>query len=98
MSQQTNKDMKLGELLRALGAVEPADLTETVKLAVQVGLPLGRALVLSGHLNEDELDAALEVQALMKSGNLALTVANKAFSMVRAGAPLQDALEKAGWD
>lgn len=98
MSQQTNKDLKLGELLRALGAVEPADLTETVKLAVQVGLPLGRALVLSGHLNEDELDAALEVQALLKSGNLTLTVAQKAFGQVRAGAQLQDALEAAGWD
>jgi CBS domain-containing protein len=90
--------MRLGELLRALDAVQPNDLSETMKLAVQAGLPLGRALVLSGHINEDELDSALEIQALMKSGDLSLTVASKAFGLVRGGLPLSDALEKAGWD
>jgi hypothetical protein len=98
MAQQVNKDLKLGELLRALGAVESTDLSETLKLAVQVGLPLGRALVLAGHLSEDELDAALEIQALMRQGNLTIPVATRAFALVHAGQVLGAALEQSGWD
>jgi hypothetical protein len=98
MSQQVNKDVKLGELLRAVGAVEPTDLSETLKLAVQVGLPLGRALVLAGHISEEELDAALEMQALIRQGNLTIPIAGRAFVHVHAGHPLSMALELSGWD
>jgi hypothetical protein len=98
MSQQVNKDLKLGELLRALGAVEATDLSETLKLAVQVGLPLGRALVLAGHLSEDELDAALEIQALIRQGNLTIPIASRAFAYVHGGQTLGMALEQSGWD
>jgi len=98
MSQQVNKDLKLGELLRAVGAVDATELTETLKLALQVGLPLGRAMVLAGHLSEDELDAALEIQALIRQGSLTIAVAARAFALVHAGSPLSAALDQSGWD
>jgi hypothetical protein len=92
------KELKLGELLRTLNIVGASELAETIKLAVQVGLPLGRALVLSGHLTEEELDIALEIQTLIKKNDLPVPIAGRAFNLVRSdGVSLHEALKKSGW-
>lgn len=98
MSQQTNKELKLGELLRAIGAVDPAELHETIKLAVQAGLPLGRALVLGGHISEEELEAALEMQTLIRRNTLNVETAREAYVHVKSGIRLKQALDLIGWE
>ncbi|HEY9784763.1 MAG TPA: hypothetical protein V6D17_05110, partial [Candidatus Obscuribacterales bacterium] len=93
------KEQKIGELLRTLDFVNESELDETIKLAVQVGLPLGRSLVLAGHIKEEDLKLVLEIQNLMRTSGLPIAVARKAVSFVRAeGLPIREALQRAGWD
>lgn len=99
MTETTRGEIKLGELLQALGIVGSSQLADSVKLAVQVGLPLGRALVLSAHVSEEDLDCALEIQSLIRQQGLPLAVAIKAFNISREQTlPLHKGLELAGWD
>ena len=98
MSQPVNKQMRLGDLLKAISAVDGAELVETLKLAVQAGLPLGRALVLAGHLTEEELEAALEIQQLIRRSSMGLAAAETTFGFVRSGLSLQESLKLAGWE
>ncbi len=95
---QLNKQMRLGELLKTISAVDSAELVETLKLAVQAGLPLGRALVLAGHLTEEELEAALEIQQLMRRSSMGLAAAATTFGYVRQGLSLAESLKLAGWE
>lgn len=96
---KSTKDMKIGELLRALDLVNERDIEDTIKMALQVGLPLGRALVLAGLLRDDDLKVVLEIQNWMRTAELPLAVARKAMGLVRSeGLPIREALQRAGWD
>ncbi len=94
---KSDREIKIGELLKALGLVKETQLAETLRLAVQVGLPLGRSLVVAGHLTEEELDVALELQVLMKSGSMTLGDAKRVFGLVTdEGIALTEALNRLG--
>jgi hypothetical protein len=94
---KSDREIKIGELLKALGLVKETQLAETLRLAVQVGLPLGRSLVVAGHLTEEELEVALELQVLMKSGSMNLADAKRVYGFVtEEGIALKDALNRLG--
>jgi hypothetical protein len=76
------REIKIGQLLQALGLVKETQLHETLRLAVQAGLPLGRALIAAGHLNEEELNVALELQTFIRAGDLLLPEAIRVFGLV----------------
>ncbi|HEY9678353.1 MAG TPA: hypothetical protein V6C76_10110 [Drouetiella sp.] len=77
------KDMRLGEMLQALGIVSREQLNEAIRMAGEVALPLGRALVLYGYLSQDQLNLSLELQSLVKNKGLPLPTAITAYKHVR---------------
>lgn len=92
------KDLRLGEMLQALGIVSRDQLSEAIKMAGEVALPLGRALVLYGYLTQDELNTALELQSLIKNKGLPLPTAVQAHNYMRTRSiDLGEALLAAGY-
>lgn len=94
---KNEREMRLGELIKALGLVKETQLAATLRRALQVGLPLGRALVMSGYLTEDELSIALEMQALLRADEISLSEGIQAFTLAAAdGLSLGEALKRLG--
>jgi hypothetical protein len=77
--------VKLGDLLVRLNLIGQSDLDEALHVAPQYGLPLGRTLVLSGHLTEEELQVAVELQSLVNLKHLPLESAKKIVATVKSG-------------
>lgn len=93
-----SKDTRLGELLKSLGIISRTQLTEAVRLAGEVVMPLGRALVLYGYVSQDLLNIALEFQILMKNRGLPIEAARRAYGYMQTEKlNIGDALTKAGW-
>lgn len=94
---ETASARKLGELLVDLGVFTEEEIGETVQIAVQIGLPLGRALILSNKLREEQLRIVLQIQSLLKDHVLDMATARKVLHSVRfEGLTLSDALQKFG--
>jgi hypothetical protein len=94
---KNEREMRLGELIKALGLVKETQLAATLRRALQVGLPLGRALVMSGYLTEDELSVALEMQALLRADEITLADGTQAFALASSeGISLAEALKRLG--
>src|SRR5277367_4184359 len=97
MMGKGNKEIRLGELIKALGLVKESQLATTLRRAMQVGLPIGRALVMSGYVTEDELSTALEIQSLLRADEVSLEEASQAFNLVSVeGVSLIVALKRIG--
>lgn len=94
---KNEREMRLGELIKALGLVKETQLAATLRRALQVGLPIGRALVMSGYLTEDELSVALEMQTLLRADEISLAEGIQAFSVASSeGISLGEALKRQG--
>lgn len=92
---ETASARKLGELLVDLGVFTEEEIRETVQIAVQIGLPLGRALILSNKLREEQLRIVLQIQSLLKDRVLDMPTASKVLKAVRfEGLTLSAALQK----
>jgi hypothetical protein len=95
---ETTAGLRIGEILQALGLVSDRQLKEAVRLAGEVALPLGRAVVLYGFLSQRELDMALEIQALVKNKGLPIDTGVRAFKLAtRDKVDLGAALESVGY-
>ncbi|MBS1956414.1 MAG: hypothetical protein JST89_19665 [Cyanobacteria bacterium SZAS-4] len=95
---ETKRAVKLGALLVGLEFITQQELVAIMDMANQVGMPLGRALVLSGKITDAELNIALQLHALMRTSDVAMDTAKKTFSLVcYQGMPLIDALQRTGW-
>jgi hypothetical protein len=95
-SEQT-RPIKFGDLLVRLKLVDAKDLHDALLVAPQFGLPLGRTLVLSGKISEDELQLAVELQPLINQHGYAVDAAIKAADLVRNhGCSAADALRDSG--
>lgn len=77
------KTIKFGDLLVRLQLIKESDLMDSLKVAPQFGLPLGRTLVLSGLLSENELQLAIEVQNLVNHKGYSIASAKQAADLVR---------------
>jgi hypothetical protein len=95
---ETKRAVKLGALLVGLEFITQQELVAIMDMANQVGMPLGRALVLSGKITDAELNIALQLHALMRTSDVSMETAKKTFSLVcYQGMPLIDALQRTGW-
>lgn len=74
---------KLGELLVYLELITEETLDEVIQLAVQINLPLGRALILSNKLDEHELRSVLQLQHLLRAKTVKLEESREIFARVR---------------
>lgn len=72
------------DLLFRAGQLTPDQLKEASDLVkrMPVPLPLGRVLAMEGHIEERTVDAAVEVEALLKRGVVTLDQAMKALTLV----------------
>lgn len=97
-ANQDRRDVKIGEMLVAVGVVTSGDLQEAIQIAKRMNLPIGRVIVMSGVITEGNLQYALEAQSLIKDGLLdyetAITALTNAYSSQRS---LQDALVDLRW-
>ncbi len=101
MSEQSkteSKDVKIGELLLAVNVVTSGDLQEAIQIAKRMKLPIGRVIVMSGVITEQNLQYALEAQSLIRDGMLELDTAIMALSnALKHNYSLQDALAELRW-
>jgi hypothetical protein len=95
---ETKRAVKLGALLVGLEFITQQELIAIMDMANQVGMPLGRALVLSGKITDAELTIALQLHGLMRTSDVSMETAKKTFSLVcYQGMPLLNALQRTGW-
>jgi len=91
-------DLRLGQVLIDIGMISQQDLNQALNLAREVGLPVGRVLVMSSFVSEENLQAAVQLQSLLKDQlvdpNSARQVAG---ILLRTKLTLEQALEQIGW-
>lgn len=94
----TNNDIKIGELLTGVGVVTSGDLQEAIQIAKRMNLPIGRVIVMSGVISEQNLQYALEAQSLIRDGMLDRDTAVTALkNCYKKSQPLQEALAEQKW-
>jgi tetratricopeptide (TPR) repeat protein len=64
----TAEEKKSGELLTEAGLVDPARLQEGLAVAQDRELPIGRALISLNYLTDQDLEAVLQAQLLLREG------------------------------
>ena len=75
--------LKFGDLLVRLKLIGESDLADALKVAPQFGLPIGRTLVLTGFLTDEELQLVVELQPLIASQTLSIDKARGAVSALK---------------
>lgn len=94
-----SNDLRIGPLLVETGMVSGAELEKAVKIAAEAELPLGKALVLCGVLNQKHLEAIVELQSLLREGAIPLELLGKTMRLVCARSmSAREALAALGWN
>ncbi len=62
--------IRVGELLVEAGIVSSSEMTEAIQVSKRLGVPIGRVLTMSGWVPEPLLEATLQVQHLMRAGEV----------------------------
>ncbi len=86
--------VRVGDMLVAARVVSSADITEAIQLSKRLSTPIGRVLITSGCVTEKILHAALDLQSLIRDGEVPLESALKALSQVdKTSCSVNEALE-----
>lgn len=94
----TSKIPLFGELLIEFNFLKREDLDKSVREALQLSVPLGRALILSNKVSEADVNLTVALQSMMKIWDLPLAKAKLAVPIAkREGIPISDALARLGW-
>ncbi len=95
---ETNAPVRIGELLIHLGLLTESDLMEASHVAVDLGLPLGRALVMSDYISDEQLKAIIQAQSLLKDNAIDIATIATAMKLVGdSGCTFEEALAKTGY-
>lgn len=90
--------VRLGDLLTGAGLLEQQELREAIQIAKHQSLPVGRVLIMSGYLTENQLQSTIQAQSLLKDGLIDLDLALQALRLLAAEAlPLDAALDRLGF-
>ena len=93
-----NQGVRLGDLLTTAGLLRVEALREAMHTAKQQQMPVGRILITSGYLTENQLQAAVQAQSLLKDGLVEMPVVIKALGILaNEQGNLEQALAKCGW-
>lgn len=65
----------VGEMLIAAGIINYVNLNEALHLAKKASSPVGRILLMTGALQQRDLDSALQAQSMVRSGSISLDFA-----------------------
>ena len=89
----------LGDLAVQLEAVSSEQVIQSLAISSDTGLPLGRVLVLSGLITENDLSNLILCQSLLREDLVQLEQVRNAFLRVRGSSRrLEDALLELGWE
>lgn len=98
MTSDLQKEMRLGNLLIQLQLLSESDLQEAAQLAVELSLPLGKVLVMSGFITDEQLQAIVHAQSMLKDQIVSIDVARSAMKIVsNQRISWEEALTAAGW-
>lgn len=89
---ETNRNLKLGELLVAAGLISRRDLDGHLSLAQFMGLPLGNLLVREKKLSSELLKVAIRLQTLISDGMISLELACRAMRDILRGFSAAEAI------
>jgi len=64
------KSVRVGELLVDAQIISSAEMTEAIQVSKRLGVPIGRVLMMSGSVRHDELAASLQIQPLVREGQI----------------------------
>lgn len=89
---------RIGELLVAANVVRADKLVEALHLSKKTKSPIGRTLMSLGQLTEQDLEAAIDLQALLRAGVISTEFGIRALNVaVKNRVSLQQAFVKLGW-
>jgi hypothetical protein len=89
--------IRIGEFLGLLQVISPSILDETLRVAKELDLPVGRATVLRGLITNEELSNLIHLHGLVRSKAIAIEEAKEAFMISRREKwPIRDALVALG--
>ena len=93
-----NPGVRLGDLLTSAGLLKIEALREAMLTAKQQAMPVGRILITSGYLTENQLQAAVQAQSLLKDGLVEMSIVVKALGiLVTEQTSLEQAMSRCGW-
>jgi hypothetical protein len=93
-----NPGVRLGDLLTSAGLLKIDALREAMLTAKQQNMPVGRILITSGYLTENQLQAAVQAQSLLKDGLVEMPIVVKALGLlVHEQTSLEQAMARCGW-
>jgi tetratricopeptide (TPR) repeat protein len=89
---------RIGELIESLGLLSPREWQEALQVSQETGLPLGKIMVMSGHITNELLGAVIEAQTMLREGLLDLPTASAALIKIKeTNCTFQQALELRGF-
>ncbi len=95
---RSSQSHRLGELLISAGILRADKLPEALQVAKKTGAPIGRVLVMFGGLKEADIDAALEIQRLIRNATIAADLGIQALHEASSdGTPVEETLQKSGY-
>lgn len=90
-------EIRIGEFIAALDVLPPTKLKPALKVSQDLGLPLGRTLVVRGLLTNEEVNNLLDLHSLFKRGSVEFSNVSEAYSMSkRRGWQAREALSALG--
>lgn len=96
--QADTRQIRIGDLLIKACIVQQHELAEAMDIASSLGLPIGKVMVMSGYLDQSVLQAAIQVQTLLRDNLVQAETALRALQVVKEQkVPLPDALRQLGW-
>lgn len=97
MRPKSHPPLSFEALLLALELFSARGLDELISQSKQLGLPLGRALILSGVINEHDLERLLKLHAIYQGCRIPVQVVLDAYKFsITEGLTVEQALAKAG--
>ncbi len=72
--------IKIGQLLLGAGLLSGADLAEALEIAIESGQLIGRVLVMSGFVSDEQLKVGLELQEKLRLNQISIDQAIKELS------------------
>lgn len=89
---------RLGDLFLEANIISPQMLAEGLRIAGGAALPLGRVLVMTGYVAEHDVKAAIDIQLMVRNGELAPDHAIKALRLCHCSRiSVEQALEIVGY-
>ena len=89
-----NRVVRVGDMLVAARIVSSAEITEAIQVSKRLSVPIGRVLITSGCVTEKLLHSALDLQSLIRDGEVPLESALKALTRIdKTGCSVKESLE-----